>query len=245
MKAKNHAELPPNKDISLLRKRLVKWFSENGRDYPWRKTRDAFKVLIAEMMLRRTKADQVREVYSSLFARFPDAHAMSQAQEEELEQILYPLGLRWRTSAFGYVAREIKEKYDCRVPDTRDELQALPGIGDYVAGAVLSIAYGKTEWMVDSNVVRVFRRYFGISTSREGRRDKHIINIAKVYASDPDVRVANLAILDFAALVCLPKNPACTTCCLRSNCKSTTGIYARTGAETRRRQPPVNSKLGP
>lgn len=221
MDIKNPAKLPSNEDISLFRERLTKWFAENGRDYPWRKTDDAFKVLIAEMMLRRTKAEQAREVYSSLFARFPDARAMAEAQEEELERILYPLGLRWRTPAFGRVAREIKEKHDCRVPETRDELMALPGVGEYVAGAVLSIGYGKPEWMVDSNVVRVFRRYFGISTSREGRRDKHIINMARVYASGSDARTANLAILDFAALVCLPDNPDCAACPLKSSCKST------------------------
>jgi A/G-specific adenine glycosylase len=221
MNTKNLAELPSNEDISLFRERLVKWFAENGRDYPWRKTGDPFKILIAEMMLRRTKADQVREVYSSLFARFPDADAMAEAREEELEQILYPLGLKWRTPAFGCVAREIKEKYDCRVPETRDELRALPGVGEYVAGAVLSIGYGKAEWVVDSNVVRVFKRYFGISTSREGRRDKNIIHMAKVYASEPNARTANLAILDFAALVCSPKNPDYAACPFKSSCKST------------------------
>jgi len=195
------------------------WFDSNGRDYPWRKTSDPFKVLIAEMMLRRTKADQVKEVYTKLFAEYPDARSMAEAEDKKLEQILYPLGLKWRTPAFGLVAREIKERYEYQVPETRAELTTLPGVGDYVAGAVLSTAYGKAEWIVDSNIVRLFRRYFGLKTSKEGRRDKHVIEMARVYSSGRNPRKANLAILDFTALVCAPKNPNCERCLLSVSCQ--------------------------
>lgn len=169
-------------------------------------------------MLRRTKADQVKAVYDRLFAEYPDVETMAEAKNEKLEQILYPLGLKWRTPAFRLVAREVKEKYQCRIPEEREELTTLPGVGEYVAGAVLSTAYGKKEWMVDSNIVRLFKRYFGIKTSKEGRRDKHVVKIARVYASGKDPRKANLALLDFAALICLPRNPKCTLCPLSSTC---------------------------
>lgn len=211
--------MPSARDVSLFRKRIMRWFSQYGRDYPWRRTDDPFRLLIAEMMLRRTRADQVKEVYSRLFERYPDAQTIADASKEELEQILYPLGLKWRTPAFQLVARETKEKYGGRVPTTREELRTLPGIGEYVAGAVLSIAYGKKEWIVDSNIVRLFRRYFGLETSREGRRDKHIIKIAKIYASGRNPRKANLAILDFTALVCTPRNPKHDECPLRKDCQ--------------------------
>jgi len=200
-------KLPSAKDIRLFRGKIIRWFDKNKRDYPWRETHDPFRVLIAEMMLRRTKADQVKQVYDRLFAEYPGIEAMAKARDEELEQILYPLGLKWRTPAFGLVAREVQAKYRCRIPEEREELTTLPGVGEYVAGAVLSIAYGKKEWIVDSNIVRLFKRYFGIKTSKEGRRDKHIVEIAKVYASGENPRKANLALLDFAALMCLPKNP--------------------------------------
>ncbi len=211
-------KLPSAKDIRLFRGKIIRWFDKNKRNYPWRETRDPFKVLIAEMMLRRTKADQVKAVYNRLFAEYPDVETMAEAKNEKLEQILYPLGLKWRTPAFGLVAREVKEKYQCKIPEAREELTTLPGVGEYVAGAVLSVAYGKKEWIVDSNIVRLFRRYFGIKTSKEGRRDKHIVEIAKVYASGENPRKANLALLDFAALICLPRNPKCTLCPLSSTC---------------------------
>jgi len=211
-------KIPSSENIRLFRSKIILWFNENERIYPWRETRDPFKVLIAEMMLRRTKADQVKMVYNQLFTEYPDIETMAKAENEKLEQILYPLGLKWRTSAFGLVVREVKEKYQCRVPETREELTALPGVGEYVAGALLSIVYGKKEWIVDSNIVRLFKRYFGVKTSKEGRRDKHVIEIAKIYASGRNPRKANLAILDFSALVCTPRKPNCEKCPLRKRC---------------------------
>lgn len=220
MSSKTSDNLPSIQDMRQFRDGIVRWFDKNGRDYPWRRTGDPFRVLIAEMMLRRTKADQVKEVYTNLFTQYPDIQSMAEAAEEDLERILYRLGLKWRNPAFRLVAREIKEKYECKVPETREQLTTLPGVGDYVAGAVLSISYGKAEWIVDSNIVRLFKRYFGVRTSREGRRDKHIVEMARMYVSEGDSRKANLAILDFAALICTPKNPNCEYCPLIKECRT-------------------------
>lgn len=218
MKNKLSKDIPSVENIRVFRNKIIHWFNKNGRAYPWRETRDPFKVLIAEMMLRRTKADQVKQVYERLFTEYPDVEAVANAEDEKLEQILYPLGLKWRTPAFALVAREVREKYQCKIPKTKQELITLPGVGEYVAGAVLSIAHGKKEWIVDSNIVRLFRRYFGIRTSKEGRRDKHVIEMAKIYASGRNPRKANLAILDFTALICNPGKPNCEKCPLRRNC---------------------------
>lgn len=209
---------PSYQDICLFRDRIVCWFDDNQREYPWRQTTDPFKVLIAEMMLRRTKADQVKPVYERIFMEYSDIESFADADEDKIKKMLYPLGLEWRTPAFILVAREIREKYQCQVPQERNELMTLPGVGDYVAGAVLSIAYGKREWIVDSNIVRVFKRYFGITTSSEGRRNKNIIETAKLYASADDPRNVNLALLDFAALICTPKNPNHEKCPLKAEC---------------------------
>jgi len=219
MSSKTSGDLPSIQNIRSFRSKIMHWFDSKGRDYPWRETSDPFKVLVAEMMLRRTKADQVKTVYDRLFAEYPDVEAMAKAEDEKLEQILYPLGLKWRMPAFSLVAREVREKYECKVPETREELTTLPGVGEYVAGAVLSVAYGKKEWIVDSNIVRVFRRYFGVKTSKEGRRDKHVVEMARVYSSGRNPRKANLAILDFTALVCTPKSPNCERCPLSMSCQ--------------------------
>lgn len=210
--------VPDRKDIVLFRRHIVSWFNKNRRRYPWRETRDPFRILIAEMMLRRTKADQVVPVYEQFFKEYSDVDSLAEAKQEALEEILYPLGLKWRTPAFRMVAREVREKYQSRIPQTREELTSLPGVGEYVAGAVLSIAYGKREWLVDSNIVRILKRYFCIRTSKEGRRDKHVIEIAKIYASGKAPGRATMGILDITALVCKPGKPDCEKCPLIDHC---------------------------
>jgi A/G-specific adenine glycosylase len=157
-------------------------------------------------------------VYEHFFREYPDVKTLARARQEDVEKIVYPLGLKWRASAFRMMARDVVEKYQSRIPDNRGELTRLPGVGDYVAGAVLSIAYGKNEWLVDSNIVRIFKRYFGIKTSKEGRRDKHVIEIAKIYASGGDPRRAIMGILDITALVCKPGKPDCEKCPLIDRC---------------------------
>lgn len=208
-------------EIVRFRKAILKWYKQNGRDFPWRNTSDPFKLLIAEVMLRRTKADQVKSVYNRFTDRYPDADALNTATDEDIAVILRPLGLRWRVGPFCEMVREIGQKYRFKLPETRGDLKKLPGVGDYVAGAVLSIGFGKKEWIVDNNVVRLFKRYFGIKTSREGRRDKEIIEIAKLYVHTKDPRSANLAILDFTALVCTAKNPKHNECPIRDSCVTT------------------------
>ena len=217
-KNKRDLWIPEPEYITIFRNRILRWFERNKRIYPWRTTRDPFRVLIAEMMLRRTKADQVKQVYQHLFTEYPNVRALAKANNKKLEKILYHLGLKWRTRAFGLISRELRKKYRCKVPETREELMTLPGVGEYVAGAVLSIAYNKKEWIVDSNIVRLFKRYFGINTSKEGRRDKHVIEMAKIYSSGRNPRKANLAILDFTALICTPRNPKCPLCALNTSC---------------------------
>lgn len=112
----------------------------------------------------------------------------------------------------------MNNKFKREILYTRKVLLTLPGVGDYVAGAVLSICFNKKEWIVDSNIVRMYKRYFGVKTSKEGRRDKHIIEISKIYVDCRNPRTANLAILDFSALVCTPRNPKCLNCILSHNC---------------------------
>ena len=210
--------IPEEEYISIFRRKILKWYDKHGRNYPWRTTRDHFRVLIAEIMLRRTKADQVRPVYEKVFKKYPDVKALSEAKSKDLAKILYPLGLKWRIPVFKLIAIELMKHYKGKIPENRNELKTLSGIGDYVAGAVLSIAFNKKEWIIDSNIVRVFKRYFGVKTSKEGRRDKHLIEIAKMYIKCRNPKKANLALLDFASLVCKPREPEHAICPLADAC---------------------------
>lgn len=217
-KSKIEAILPSRKEISSFRQILLRWYRKHGRSYPWRKSPTPFHVLIAEMMLQRTKADQVVPVYLKLLNKYPTAGDLAEADLTDLQKILKPLGLAWRIPKFREMAKALVDGFNGVVPEKREELTSLPGVGDYVSGAVLSIALQKPEWVVDSNIVRLFRRYFGIQTSLEGRRDAHVIELAKRLTSKRRSRETTLAILDITALVCTPTSPRHDICPLKPNC---------------------------
>ena len=220
MKNSSRQKMPSQEEIRAFRNGIIKWFEKNRRIYPWRRTKNPFRILIAEMMLQRTKSDQVEAVYRRFFSVFKSPRDVASSTMRELNCLLYPLGLRWRIKRFREVSRSLIKDFRAKVPSTRNDILKLPGVGDYVAGIVLSTAFGKREWIVDSNVVRVFKRYFGIRTSKEGRRDRHVIDIARTYVSKRKPGRANLAFLDFAALICIPGKPKCSQCPLSKSCYS-------------------------
>jgi len=225
-KSKIETYLPSPKEIAAFRYVLLRWYRRHGRSYPWRESPTPFHVLLAEMMLQRTKADQVVPVYRKLLNKYPTAGELAEADLGYLQNILNPLGLAWRIPRFKEMAKALVERFNGVVPEKREELTSLPGVGDYVSGAVLSIAFQKPQWVVDSNIVRLFRRYFGIQTSPEGRRDAHVIELAKRFTSKRKPKEPTLAILDFTALVCTPALPKHKMCPLRSKC-----VYFNTGRE--------------
>jgi len=214
----NRKILPDKKDIIKFRNIIIHWFSTNERRYPWRETSDPFRILIAEMMLQRTKADQVVDVYNKFFSEFSRPEDVAKVGMKRLHKILYPLGLLWRVKNFKKVCQYLIKNFNGRIPENRAELIKMPGTGNYVSGMVLSVAFNKQEWAVDSNIVRIFKRYFGISTTKEGRRDRSVIEIARRYVTCTDPRRANLGVVDFTALVCTPRNPRCTECPFKRRC---------------------------
>lgn len=208
-----------SEDVTYFRSRLLAWFSKNAREFPWRRTSDPWKILIAEMMLQRTKASQAEVVYRDFFSKFKKPSDLVKAKPSLIRKTLLPLGLTWRIANFRLLAKHLLNRFNGRVPNTREELLSLPGVGQYVAGAVLSVAFRQREWIVDSNVVRVFKRFFGITTRREARRDKPVIHLAQLYSHSHHPREAHLALLDFAALICGVRKPLCFICPLRARCR--------------------------
>jgi A/G-specific adenine glycosylase len=214
-------EVPSKKEVTYLRRKILSWFKENGRHhYPWRNTDDPYKVLIAEMMLQRTRADQVEDVYKEFFDRFQGPEEVADTPQEQLNEILEPLGLRWRFSNFKSVSEDLVELFDGEVPSERKELKRLTGVAQYVSGLVQSVAFGKRAWIVDSNVVRVYERFFGLDTKNEARRDSLIIEVAKLYAETTKPREANLGLIDFGALICTPSEKKNSNCPVRHRCVS-------------------------
>lgn len=209
----------PKKEIEYLRRKLIIWYEFEGRDYPWRTTRDPYKILIAEVMLRKTRADQVVQIFEKFIEKYPTIASLSDGDDEEILEITHSLGLQWRNRTFRELACSIISSFDGNIPANREDLIELPGIGHYVAGMYLSSSLNKKEWIVDTNVVRVFSRFFGLQLKERGREDKRIIEIAKEYADCDNPRQANYAIIDFAALVCKSKRPEHLRCPINAKCK--------------------------
>jgi len=197
---------------SLFTALILSWFDKNRRSFPWRTRTDPYQILIAEIMLQRTKADQVEPVYMDFIRRFPDVRKLNRATRKEIGEYFAQLGLFWRTELVKRLARELVERFDGKVPEDRDELLSLPAVGDYIADAVLSFAYGRDVAVVDSNVCRVLGRVFGLTAKGEARRDRRFRSLAQEIVPSGRAGEFNWAMIDFAAVVCTPRNPKHGTC---------------------------------
>lgn len=207
-----HAALP------ALRRRLLLWFKRNGRDYPWRQTHSWFHLLVAEMMLRRTRADQALSVYQQFVLRFPDADAAVAASSAELDEILRPLGLQWRQTQMRQTLQHVRDHFGARKPQPDDDLEKIPGVGPYSRAMLRSRLFGAREAAVDVNVARLIARLYGLPLHAESRRDRQIIELAHRFVQTKDPFRLNVAMLDLCALVCKARRPLCEQCPLRADC---------------------------
>ncbi len=198
---------------------LLKWYEKNGRSFPWREKRDSYQILIAEIMLQRTKANQVLPVYLDFIREFPTIESLKTATVRKIKRHFARLGLLWRANRVKQMAEDIVKRFNGRIPSDRDQLLAIPSVGDYIADAVLAFAYGKDVAVVDSNVCRVIGRVFGIDWKKEARRRPVFREIPDKLLPKGKAREFNWAIIDLASLVCLPWNPKCLKCPLCTICK--------------------------
>jgi A/G-specific adenine glycosylase len=208
------------KHISWLRRRLLSWFPAYGRSFPWRERgRTPYEVVVAEILLQRTTAAAVARTYIGFLKRYPSWIALAQAPPEGLENALRPLGLwRQKALAFQQLAQSI-EMNGGVVPRTRKELERLPGIGPYTAGAVLAIVYGRAEPLLDVNMARLLWRFLGPSNGIEAKPKRRLRALALRLVRGKRCLVVNWAALDFGALVCRARRPLCPECPLRARCQ--------------------------
>lgn len=205
-------------DLSSFHENLCTWDAQYRRAFPWRTTDNPFHIMMAELMLRRTQARQVVNVYNQFVVKYPDAEALAQASEKEVAQVLFSLGLAWRVPAFQQIARLLVEHYHRLVPASYQALTALPGVGDYVASAVCCFAFEQPLSIIDTNTVRIAGRLFHLPTHAESRRRKPIRTLLEELLDRQNPRAYNYAMLDLAALICVPSNPQCTQCPLLPCC---------------------------
>lgn len=196
---------------------LIAWGLSNSPSYPWRRRMPLWQGLVAEVLLQRTRAQQVIPVFQTFLSRYGSAAAFGAASEREILDLVAPLGLKWRGQLLVRLSREVGTRRG-RLSRRPQELKLLPGVGDYVASAALSFHAGIRAPIIDSNVVRVLSRLTGTPYDGETRRKSWIKALSERMTPHAGFQRYNYALLDLAMLVCLTTRPRCEECPLRPFC---------------------------
>lgn len=214
------SEIPLDRKILLLREAILDWALTNTRDFPWRKTTDPYKICAAEIMLHQTGAHKVVPIYQKFIDRYPTLSKLSLAKIHTLRRLIYPLGFIYRAERLKELASYVIRFFGGQMPSELSDLTLLPGVGEYTASAIMCFAYGKNIPIIDTNVVRVYTRYFRLSRKLPSSSpNAELKEIAGKVLPAGQARAYNYAVLDFAATLCKHYNPICSNCPLASMCE--------------------------
>lgn len=226
----------PTADLRRKFKRqLVAWFRRHGRDLPWRRTRDPYRILVSEVMLQQTQVSRVEGYWPSFLATFPTIRHLARATPARVRESWSGLGYYRRAANLHRLAREVVTNHGGELPPDAATLQALPGVGSYTAGAVASFAFELPEPAIDTNVARVLRRVFHpeVTNGRVGERVLHATAKTLVPRRGRNAWITNQALMELGALVCTARVMRCGACPVRSTC-----LTGQATLPARRPQPP-------
>ena len=201
---------PDEEGVREIRRRLTLWGRANYRAFPWRTPSSPFFGLVAEVMLQRTRAQNVVPVYERFAARYPTPQDLADADPDELLALWRPLGLLWRVPLVQALGARLADEE--RIPDTLEGLLGLPGVGPYAAAAYHSFHGDGRAVLIDSNVVRWLARLTGRPFDAETRRKRWVRDLIERVTPASGVREFNFALLDFTMTVCMPGRPRCEVC---------------------------------
>jgi len=170
-------------------------------------------------MLHRTRADQVKPIYESFIRKYPDMKSIANSDKDDIKKDLYQLGLNWRSEQLYKMAKEIQERYDGIIPTDLNTLVELPGVGPYISSAILCFVHNEKIAVLDTNIVRVIGRLFGMKIRDSSRKSKEFRSVMTDLISYGEPRKFTLSLIDFAALICRSTRPRCNICSLRYICK--------------------------
>jgi len=198
---------------------LKKWYVRYGIEYPWRQTRNPYRVLVSEMLLQRTRASNVVPVYIDFIKRFPTIKSLSMASVRELERFISTLGIKSRSVKMKSVAEKLVHDYSGKIPSDEENLLVVLGPGSrYTINAVRCFAMGKRVPIFDVNVKRIFGRMFSIVFTKESHKNSKTWEIVSYALPEDNVNRFNWALLDLGKTICTPNNPKCEECPLKSIC---------------------------
>jgi A/G-specific adenine glycosylase len=198
---------------------LIQWYNINKRELPWRDTTDAYVIWLSEIILQQTRVDQGLPYFHRFLEKYPDVSSFAAADEDDILKLWQGLGYYSRGRNMLKTARFVCEHHNGRFPEAYDDLVKLKGIGEYTASAISSFSANEAKAVVDGNVYRVLARYFGITEPINGTKGKkEFQSLANDLISSKYPGLHNQAIMEFGAMLCKPKNPACNVCPLRGGC---------------------------
>jgi A/G-specific adenine glycosylase len=202
-----------------ISQKLLFWYAQNQRNFPWRQQPDPYPVWVSEVMAQQTRLETMLPYFHNWMERFPTISALAIADQQEVLNLWEGLGYYSRARNLHKAAKMVLEVYNGQLPTTRSELETLPGIGPYTAGAIASIAFGKDEAAVDGNIKRVYARLFEISDPvNTPAGEKAIWTLAEAYLPQGQAGDYNQALMDLGATICLPRQPRCHLCPLAESC---------------------------
>ncbi len=200
---------------------LITWYQENKRDLPWRHTKNPYYIWISEIMLQQTRVEAVKIYYERFIKRLPTLKDLAEVSEDELLKLWEGLGYYSRVRNMQKAAKMLICNGKENLPNTKEELLALPGIGEYTAGAILSIAFDKPSIAIDGNVYRVLGRFYAIkdSISKSSTYAIYASHMKKILPKE-NAGDFTQSFMDLGSLICTPKNPKCNECPLKKNCQA-------------------------
>jgi A/G-specific adenine glycosylase len=208
--------------IRAFQRRLISWYRKHGRDLPWRRTRDPYAILVSEVMLQQTQVQRAMLYYDKFLQRYPTVEELAYADEGEVRETWEGLGYYARARNLQRTAQKIVAEHNGRFPKRPEELIALPGIGQYTAGAMLSFAFRRDAAILDTNAARVLTRFFALPP--EQQTTSFLWTAARQVTPSGQAHLFNQAIMDLGATTCVARTPRCSVCPLRMVCPSAQGI---------------------
>jgi len=207
--------------LTRLRQKLLRWYEQNQRDLPWRKTEDPYRIWVSEVMLQQTQVDTVIPYYKRFLKLFPNLKALAQADQNNVLKAWEGLGYYARARNLQKAAVDVLDKHRGKVPENETDFRALSGVGDYIAAAVLSIAFRKPLAVVDGNVKRVLARLLLIKAPvNDSKKYKLFAKAADQLLARKKPHLFNQAVMELGALICKPKKPDCENCPLANFCEA-------------------------
>ncbi len=208
-------------DTEVIRNALLVWYRRSQRDLPWRKTTDPYKIWVSEVMLQQTQVKTVIPYYLDFIRTWPTLNDLASASDQAVLKKWEGLGYYARARNLHNACIRVARDMNGDIPVTFDGFRQLPGVGDYIASAVMSIAHGLPHAVVDGNVKRVLARLHCIDIPiNQSSAHKHFKTQASALLGNADPGSFNQAVMELGALVCTPKNPNCAECPIQKACKA-------------------------